>query len=124
MKRLKLKLQLYCGEEIAMGPGKADLLEAIARTGSISAAARAMGLSYRRAWLMVDVMNRCFREKLVESTPGGGQKAGAFVSDAGQRALVAYRALQDRVMGVVPTSEDVLQTMLRDRPAPPEKGAS
>tara|TARA_A100001391_G_scaffold23304_4_gene12832 strand:- start:31405 stop:31770 length:366 start_codon:yes stop_codon:yes gene_type:complete len=120
MKRLKLKLQLYCGEEIAMGPGKADLLEAIAQTGSISAAARAMELSYRRAWLMVDVMNRCFKEKLVDTTPGGGQKAGARVSDAGQRALVAYRALQDRVMGAVPTSEDVLQTMLRDRPAPPE----
>ncbi|WP_137680959.1 winged helix-turn-helix domain-containing protein [Aurantiacibacter suaedae] len=119
MKRLKLKLQLYCGDEIAMGPGKADLLEAIARTGSISAAAREMELSYRRAWLMVDVMNRCFQEKLVESTPGGGRKAGARVSDAGQRALIAYRALQERVMGVVPASEDVLQTMLRDRPAPP-----
>ena len=121
MKRLKLKLQLYCGEEIAMGPGKADLLEAISRTGSISAAAREMELSYRRAWLMVDVMNRCFQDKLVDTVPGGGQKAGARVSDAGRRALVAYRALQDRVMGVVPTSGDVLQAMLRDRPAPPEK---
>ena len=52
MARLKLKLQLYCGDEIAMGPGKADLLEAIAREGSISAAGRAMGMSYRRAWLI------------------------------------------------------------------------
>ena len=121
MKRLKVKLQLYCGDEIAMGPGKAALLEAIARTGSISAAARDMGLSYRRAWLMVDVMNRCFREKLVETTPGGGQKAGAQVSDAGRRVLVCYRALQDRVMGVVPVGDELLQSMLRERPLPPDK---
>ncbi|RIV88251.1 LysR family transcriptional regulator [Aurantiacibacter xanthus] len=120
MKRLKLKLQLYCGEEIAFGPGKADLLEAIARTGSISAAARAMGLSYRRAWMMVDVMNRCFTEKLVDTTPGGGQKAGARVSEAGTRALAAYRDLQQRVTGAVPASGDALQAMLREEPEPPE----
>ena len=61
---LKLKAQLFCGEEPAMGPGKADLLEAIARTGSISAAGRALGMSYRRAWLLVDAMNRCWAEPL------------------------------------------------------------
>ena len=58
MARLKLKLQLYCGDEIAMGPGKAALLQAIGRTGSISAAGRELGMSYRRAWLLVDTMNR------------------------------------------------------------------
>ena len=120
MKRLKLKLQLYCGEEIAMGPGKAELLEAIAGTGSISAAARAMGLSYRRAWMMVDVMNRCFNEKLVDTTPGGGQKSGAQVSDAGARALAAYRDLQGRVIGALPSGGDALEAMLRDEPAPAE----
>ena len=49
----RIKLQFYCGEEIAMGPGKADLLEAIDRAGSISAAARSIGMSYRRAWMLV-----------------------------------------------------------------------
>src|SRR3546814_15747755 len=63
---LKIKLQLFCGDEIAMGPGKADLLEAISAQGSISAAGRALGMSYRRTWLFVDVMNRCFRAPLVE----------------------------------------------------------
>ena len=82
MARLKLKLQLYCGDEIAMGPGKADLLEAIAREGSISGAGRAMGMSYRRAWLLVDVMNRCFREPLVAARPGGGKNAGAQLTPA------------------------------------------
>ena len=97
MARLKLKLQLYCGDEIAMGPGKADLLEAIAREGSISAAGRAMGMSYRRAWLLVDTMNRCFRAPLVEAHPGGGQQAGARLTPEGEKALAAYRALAAQV---------------------------
>jgi molybdate transport system regulatory protein len=99
MARLKLKLQLYCGEEIAMGPGKADLLEAIAREGSISAAGRALGMSYRRAWLLVDTMNRCFKQPLVETHPGGGKSAGAKLTAEGEAALAAYRALSDRVEG-------------------------
>ncbi|MFY8195818.1 MAG: winged helix-turn-helix domain-containing protein, partial [Novosphingobium sp.] len=67
MQAVKVKIQFCCGDEIAMGPGKADLLEAIAREGSISAAARAMDMSYRRAWLLVDTMNRCWQEPLVET---------------------------------------------------------
>jgi molybdate transport system regulatory protein len=62
-------------------------------TGSISAAARSMGMSYRRAWLLVDAMNRCFAEPLVETHPGGGKEAGAKVSEAGKRAREAYGAL-------------------------------
>jgi molybdate transport system regulatory protein len=99
MARLKLKLQLYCGDEIAMGPGKADLLEAIARTGSISAAGRDLGMSYRRAWLLVDTMNRCFRAPLVETRPGGGKNAGAKLTPEGEAALAAYRALSAQVQG-------------------------
>jgi molybdate transport system regulatory protein len=99
MARLKLKLQLYCGDEIAMGPGKADLLEAIARAGSISAAGRDLGMSYRRAWLLVDTMNRCFQAPLVETHPGGGKNAGAKLTPAGEAALAAYRALSAQVQG-------------------------
>ena len=97
MARLKLKLQLYCGDEIAMGPGKADLLEAIAREGSISAAGRAMGMSYRRAWLLVDVMNRCWAEPLVETAAGGSHGGGAKVTAAGRDVLAAYRALEAKL---------------------------
>ena len=93
MATLKLKLQLLHNGEIAMGPGKAELLDAIEATGSISAAARAMGMSYRRAWLLVDTMNRCFSEPLVETHPGGGKQAGARVTEAGKRAREAYGAL-------------------------------
>ncbi|CUS45529.1 MAG: LysR family transcriptional regulator [Pseudomonadota bacterium] len=91
---LKVKAQLFCGDEAAMGPGKADLLEAIGREGSISAAGRALGMSYRRTWILVDEMNRCFREKLVETTPGGGRGRGARLTEAGHSVLQAYRDLE------------------------------
>ncbi|WP_054530290.1 LysR family transcriptional regulator [Erythrobacter sp. SG61-1L] len=74
-----------------MGPGKADLLDAIEASGSISAAARSMGMSYRRAWLLVDAMNRCFAKPLVETHPGGGQQAGAKVTELGRDIREAYR---------------------------------
>jgi molybdate transport system regulatory protein len=85
---LKLKAQVLCGEEIAFGPGKADLLIAIDTHGSISAAARALGISYRRAWLMVDTMNRCWRLPLVESKKGG--RTGAKVTVYGKKILFWY----------------------------------
>lgn len=94
-RELKLKLQLMCGDEIAIGPGKAELLDQIRQTGSISAAARAMDMSYRRAWLLVDTMNRCFRSPLVAAQPGSGSRAGARLTPAGEDVLAAYRALVD-----------------------------
>lgn len=93
---LKLKIQLYCGDEIAMGPGKADLLEAIREHGSISAAGRAMDMSYRRAWLLVDAMNRCWQQPLVETSPGSAH-GGARLSAFGETVLARYRALQARL---------------------------
>ncbi len=93
---LKLKVQLYCGDEIAMGPGKADLLDAIACHGSISAAGRAMGMSYRRAWLLVDAMNRCWHAPLVETSPGSAHGGGARLSPTGESVLAHYRSLQAR----------------------------
>ena len=91
---LKIKLQIYCGAEIAMGPGKADLLEAIAREGSISGAGRALGMSYRRAWLLVDAMNRCWAEPLVATSPGAAAGAGARLTAFGADVLAGYRELQ------------------------------
>jgi molybdate transport system regulatory protein len=96
---LKLKLQLMCGEEIAMGPGKAELLRQVERAGSIAGAGRAMSMSYRRAWLLVDTMNRCFRDALVEAHPGSGSKAGARLTEAGRQALDAYEELVEAATG-------------------------
>jgi len=118
--RLKLKLQLYCGDEIAMGPGKADLLEAIAREGSISGAGRALGMSYRRAWLLVDTMNRCFAEPLVATRAGGGKSAGAQVTPAGSAALAADRNLSGQVeQGAAGRDYQALQSAIRTSPQPP-----
>jgi molybdate transport repressor ModE-like protein len=68
---LRPQLRISFKKSIAMGPGKADLLDAIAQSGSISAAARALGMSYRRAWLLVETMNECFKAPLVETATGG-----------------------------------------------------
>ena len=117
---LKLKAQLYCGDELAMGPGKADLLEAIDRRGSISAAARAMGLSYRRSWMMVDSMNRCWRDRLVETTAGGGQARGARLTETGRAVLAAYRALEQRLAASAARETlSGLEAMLRSAPLDP-----
>jgi len=85
------------GTEIAIGPGKADLLEAIAASGSISESARRLGMSYRRAWLLVDTMNRCFREPVVASATGGSGGGGASVTPFGRDMLRRYRAMQSRI---------------------------
>lgn len=94
--RLKIAIRILSGEEIAMGPGKADLLEAIEATGSISAAGRAMGMSYRRAWLLVDAMNRCWAQPLVETMPNGAARSGARLTPAGRKVLASYRGLQQK----------------------------
>ena len=92
---LRIKLQIYCGDEIAMGPGKAELLDAIDREHSISGAARTLGMSYRRAWMLVDTMNRCWREPLVTTAPGGAAHGGgARVTPFGVQVREGYRALQ------------------------------
>ena len=116
---LKLKLQLACGDRYALGPGKADLLAGIAAHGSISAAGRALDMSYRRAWLLVDEMNRCFRTPLVETLRGGGRDRGARLTEAGQAALAAYRDLDAAAAGITDhPSYATLSALLRDEPAP------
>jgi molybdate transport system regulatory protein len=91
-----VRVRVLADSVIAMGPGKADLLEAIAAHGSISAAARAMGMSYRRAWLLVDTMNSAFAAPLVESGKGGVDGGYARLTPTGRQALAALRDLTAR----------------------------
>ena len=88
------KIRILIGAVVAIGPGKADLLDAVERTGSISAAARAMGMSYRRAWLLVEAMNASFRKPLVETLTGGDGGGGARVTEFGAGVLRRYRAME------------------------------
>lgn len=114
---LKLKVQIFCGDEIAMGPGKADLLEAIDALGSISAAGRSMGMSYRRTWLLVDAMNRCWRERLVETVAGGGKERGARLTSTGRQILTDYRAMEKAAISATADGHfSHLGNLLRDAP--------
>jgi len=81
----------------AFGPGKADLLEKIAETGSISGAARQMRMSYKRAWQLVDEMNRMFTGPLIEAAPGGARGGGATLTPLGARIAAAYRGIQEKL---------------------------
>lgn len=81
-----------------LGPGKVQLLEAIAETGSISAAGRAMTMSYRRAWLLVDDLNRIFRAPLVEAQPGGAKGGGARLTPLGRDVVAYYRAIEAKAL--------------------------
>ena len=100
--------RLSRGGTIALGPGKADLLEAIDRTGSISAGARAMRMSYRRAWLLVDTMNRSFLRPLVATSKW--RREGAWLTPEGKRVVRLYRRLETRSMT---TGRTVLAELLR-----------
>jgi len=99
--RGQVRLRLLLGEDIALGPGKAELLEAIQRSGSISAAAKSLKMSYRRAWLLVETMNACFEPPLVNPAKGGRGGGGAEVTAEGQRLLAAFRRMQQEVERVV-----------------------
>jgi molybdate transport system regulatory protein len=113
---LGVRLRVVLEREIAIGPGKADLLEAIAATGSISAAARRMGMSYKRAWLLVDTMNHCFRTPLVAAAKGGQAGGGARLTPLGQQVLRRYRSMEARAARGAGRDLAVLKSLLRRKP--------
>ena len=88
-----LKIRITHNNVTVMGPGKADLLDAIQTYGSISAAAKSMQMSYRRAWELVDLMNQSFLEPVVKTSPGGSNGGGAQVTEFGLFVLTSYRSI-------------------------------
>lgn len=102
-----MHLRIHLGPQIAMGPGKANLLEGVARTGSIAAAGRELGMSYKRAWELIDTMNVCFRTPLVAAAKGGRTGGGAVLTPLGAQVLAAYRRIQVRATRSV--SADIAQ---------------
>jgi molybdate transport system regulatory protein len=112
---VKPRLRILLGPDIAIGPGKADLLEAIGRSGSISAAAREMEMSYRRAWLLVETMNQCFRAPLVEKVKGGSGGGGAQITALGLDVLARYRAMELKAAASVSTELREFTRLLADR---------
>jgi molybdate transport system regulatory protein len=90
----RLTLRIDFDADRALGPGKVKLLELIESHGSISAAGREMHMSYRRAWLLVDELNRCFREPVVAAQVGGAHGGGAALTEFGRAVIKHYRAIE------------------------------
>jgi molybdate transport system regulatory protein len=91
---MEIRARLIANGMRAFGPGKADLLERIAAEGSISRAAKAMDMSYSRAWQLVEAMNAAFRKPLVKSSAGGKRGGGAVLTKHGEEVLSLYRKMQ------------------------------
>jgi len=110
----RLRLRLLFGDDMMLGPGKADLLEHIRDTGSIAAAGRAMAMSYKRAWSLVDQMNSGFQQPLVASARGGAKGGGAQLTETGEQVLAHYRKLEDITAEAGAARINALRAMLRD----------
>ena len=98
MADIRLTVRVDFGSDRVLGPGKIRLLEEIGRSGSISQAGRSLKMSYRRAWLLVDDLNRCFRSPVVTTQPGGAHGGGAAVTALGQKLINEYRSIVARAM--------------------------
>jgi len=118
--KTKISFRLMHHGEIAMGPGKAELLEAILKTGSISSAGKAMQMSYRRAWMLVDVMNRCFKEPLVHTAKGGKDGGGATLTPLGLQVLESYQLVVQAINHTVQAYTPLFSGLMADIPAEDE----
>lgn len=108
------RIRVRVGHEVALGPGKIELLELVEETGSITNAARKMGMSYMRAWTLIRTMNRCFKEPVVSAIRGGSKGGGgAKLTKTGRQALALYQKMETRCLGVMESRWKELQKLLR-----------
>jgi molybdate transport system regulatory protein len=113
MAQSRLTLRVDFGAQRSIGPGKIRLLEAVGRTGSISKAGRALGMSYRRAWLLINDMNTCFRDAVVAAQPGGSQGGGAKLTRFGEKVIRDYRAIERSALTAAKVRLRTLESLLR-----------
>lgn len=107
-------LRVVLNDKAYVGPGRADLLEGIARTGSISAAGKEMGMSYKRAWSLVQALNEGFGRPLVETARGGAAQGGAFLTPLGEEILARYRAMQKATEVAIADDVAALRAVISD----------
>jgi len=107
-------LRLQLSPESRLGPGKVALLEAVEATGSISGAGRAMKMSYRRAWLLIDDLNRMFRLPVVEASTGGARGGGARLTATGRAVVAHYRAIESKAMGASSLHVEAIRDLAND----------
>ena len=113
-----LTLRILADRHPAMGPGKAQLVAAIEATGSISAAARAMNMSYRRAWQLVEAINHSFRQAVIVTATGGKRGGGARVTPFGQELVRRFRAMEEKASAAIAKDLQLFSRHLRRQPAP------
>src|ERR1700741_293448 len=111
----RLTVRVDFGSDRALGPGKVRLLEAVRDSGSISQAGRSLDMSYRRAWLLIDDMNRCFREPGGAAQPGGAQGGGAALTAFGEQLIAKYRAIESQAEAAAKQQLRELEMSLRAR---------
>jgi molybdate transport system regulatory protein len=111
--RLVPRIRVVAGDTIVLGPGKADLLDAIHRSGTLREAAEEMSMSYMRAWKLVRTMNEAFREPLILMTRGGSEGGRAELTAAGREALMLYRRIERDSIAATRESWKTLRKMLR-----------
>lgn len=114
--RAVLTIRVDFGPHGYLGPGKIALMELISRHGSISAAGKQMGMSYRRAWLLVDEINGIFRAPLVEKQMGGTGGGGARLTEFGRNVVGRYRAIEDAAATATAADTRALEALLPKRP--------
>jgi molybdate transport system regulatory protein len=110
---LSIRVDLASG--LRIGPGKIALLEAIRATGSISAAARSLGMSYRRAWLLIEDLNNGLREPVVMTESGGRRGGGATLTSVGKRVIELYREIESQASSSASRQFQALGTLARRR---------
>lgn len=110
---LKPRFRVVCGEEIALGPGKVELLALLLETESLNEAARRLDMSYMRAWKLVKTMNACFREPVAVATRGGKTGGGMQVTETGRRALALYQEMESTTLRSIAPQWRRLQQLLR-----------
>jgi len=111
--RLCPRIRVLHGEDIALGPGKVDLLELVGQTGSIREAAERMGMSYMRAWKLIQTMNACFKEPLVAAARGGRAHGGAALTETGRKALELYQQMEADCLDATQPPWDELKSLFR-----------
>ncbi|MDT8429873.1 MAG: LysR family transcriptional regulator, partial [Pseudomonadales bacterium] len=111
-----LRIRIVFGKDGMLGPGKAELLDRIAQTGSIAAAGRQMGMSYKRAWMLIETLNSLFNSPLVESTRGGPGGGGAVLTETGLRVLGLYREFETAAARAGTAQLDALCALRKDIP--------
>ena len=108
-----LLLRILSAKNPAMGPGKARLVTLIAETGSISSAAKRMGMSYRRAWQLVEALNKSFDEPVVLTAVGGKRGGGAVVTDFGKRLVASYHGMEAKASAAISADLEEFSAHLR-----------